>query len=50
MMCEGLTDAQIARALFISPLTVRNHVQAVFRTLGCRSRAAAVAVGYRGGV
>ena len=48
LMCSGQNDSEIAGAMGISTFTVRNHVQAVFRTLGCHSRAQAIAIGYRG--
>ena len=37
----GLTNKEVARALAISPSTVRTHVENVFRKLGCTTRAAA---------
>ncbi len=40
LVCEGLTNKQIARALFISESTVKVHVQHIFDKLGIRSRAA----------
>lgn len=40
---EGLNNQQIAEALNISPLTVKNHVQKILRKLGASNRAQAVA-------
>ena len=38
---QGLTDAQIANALFVSRRTVHAHVRAIFRTLDVSRRSAA---------
>jgi len=40
---QGLTNKMMARRLEISPHTVKFHVESVFRKLGARSRADAVA-------
>jgi DNA-binding CsgD family transcriptional regulator len=40
LLCRGLSDAEIAVELFLSPHTVHDHVRAVRRKLGVRSRAA----------
>jgi DNA-binding CsgD family transcriptional regulator len=40
---EGVTNRQIAQALFISPATVRTHLEHVYEKLGVRTRTAAVA-------
>jgi len=43
LVAEGLTDAQIARMLVLSPHTVHRHVANVRTKLGVPSRAAAAA-------
>jgi ATP/maltotriose-dependent transcriptional regulator MalT len=40
LLCEGLSNADIAHRLFISPATVKVHVHHVFDKLGVRSRSA----------
>jgi HD-GYP domain-containing protein (c-di-GMP phosphodiesterase class II) len=37
----GASNKEVARALQMSPSTVRTHVESVFRKLGCSTRAAA---------
>jgi DNA-binding NarL/FixJ family response regulator len=44
---QGLTDADIARQLFISPLTVHTHVKHITEKLNVRNRSEAVALSYR---
>jgi DNA-binding CsgD family transcriptional regulator len=46
---EGLPNAAIGQRLFISPATVRKHMEHIFDTLGVRSRteAAAIALPHR---
>lgn len=48
LVAEGLTDAQIAAALFLSAHTVHRHVANARRKLGVQSRAAAAASVVRG--
>jgi DNA-binding CsgD family transcriptional regulator len=48
LVCEGLSNAQIARQLFISTSTVKVHVHHVFDKLGIRSRTALVLNSARG--
>lgn len=49
LVAVGLTNREIARTLFISPGTVRKHLDNVYAQLGVKSRAAAVAVAVRPG-
>ena len=41
MICQGLSNKRIARALGISPETVKSHVQSIFLKLDIRTRAEA---------
>ncbi len=47
LMADGLTTAAIADELGIRPGTVRAHVEHMRGRLGCRTRAALVAKGFR---
>lgn len=42
-MCRGNTNVDIAAALEISPFTVKNHVQRIFRKIGVSNRTQAAA-------
>lgn len=42
LLCQGLTDAQIVKALKLTRNTVRNHVARIYGKAGVHSRAAAV--------
>jgi transcriptional regulator EpsA len=42
-LCRGRTNLQIAAALQISPFTVKNHVQRIFRKIGVTNRTQAAA-------
>jgi DNA-binding CsgD family transcriptional regulator len=46
LVAEGLTNAQIAARLVISPATVRSHLAHVFEKLGVQTRTAAVAAAF----
>jgi DNA-binding NarL/FixJ family response regulator len=50
LVAEGLTNSEIAGRLVISPLTAKTHVSNVLRKLGCRDRAALVALAYESGL
>lgn len=50
MLARGLDTHAMARALFVSPITVRTHVQNLLRKLGVHTRAEAVAVAARWGL
>lgn len=45
-MRQGLTDAEIARKLFISANTAHNHVKRIMSKLNCRNRAEVVALSF----
>jgi DNA-binding CsgD family transcriptional regulator len=47
LLARGLCTAEIARRLFVSPVTVRNHVQHLTAKLGLHSQLEAVAYAYR---
>jgi DNA-binding CsgD family transcriptional regulator len=47
LVAQGLTNRQISRRLFISPATVRTHLEHIYDKLGVRSRAGAVSAAFR---
>lgn len=47
LVAQGLTNREVARQLFISPATVRKHLENIYEKLGVRSRAGAVAAAFR---
>jgi DNA-binding NarL/FixJ family response regulator len=49
-VAQGLTNAQIAERLFMSPLTVKTHVNRMMAKLGVHDRAQLVVIGYETGL
>ena len=47
LLARGMTAAEIAQELFISPVTVRNHIAALLQKLNVHSKFAAVAFAYQ---
>jgi len=50
LLAHGLTQADIAERLFLSPKTVGTHIQRIMGKLGVKSRTQAVAHALRGGI
>ncbi|MCK6492042.1 MAG: helix-turn-helix transcriptional regulator [Nitrospira sp.] len=46
LMAAGSTTKEIADALFISMVTVRNHIQHIFEKLGAHTRLQALALAF----
>jgi DNA-binding NarL/FixJ family response regulator len=49
-MADGMSNAEIGRELYVSEDTVKTHARRLFRKLGVRDRAHAVAAGFRAGL
>jgi DNA-binding NarL/FixJ family response regulator len=49
-LVRGLTNAEIAAALYLSPLTVKTHVNHAMTKLGVRDRAQLVTIAVRAGI
>lgn len=49
-MADGKSNAEIGRELFVSEDTVKTHARRLFRKLGARDRAHAVAAAFRAGI
>ena len=49
-MAGGLSNAEVAAALFLSEATVRTHVTHIFEKLGVRDRVQAVVLAYESGI
>jgi DNA-binding NarL/FixJ family response regulator len=50
LVARGLTNAEIAGRLLISPLTTKTHVSRILRKLDCRDRAQLVTLAYESGL
>lgn len=50
VVARGLSNAEVAKELFVSPHTVATHVASIFRRLNVRTRTEAVAVAHRDGL
>jgi two-component system response regulator DesR len=49
-IAQGQTNAEIAKALYLSPHTVKEHTSSIYRKLGVRNRAEAVKAAQRLGL
>ena len=49
-MAEGLTDAQVAERLFLSPHTIKAHLRSIYGKLGVASRTAAARFAHEHGL
>ncbi|CAN3983150.1 response regulator [Kitasatospora purpeofusca] len=50
LIAEGLSNTEIARQLYVSPATVKTHINNLFAKTGVRDRAQAVAYAFRHGI
>lgn len=50
LVARGLTNAEIAETLQLSPLTARSHVSRILTKLGARDRVQLVLIAYQAGV
>ncbi|WP_380279647.1 response regulator [Kitasatospora purpeofusca] len=50
LIAQGLSNTEIARRLYVSPATVKTHINNLFAKTGVRDRAQAVAYAFRHGI
>ena len=50
LVAEGLSNAQIAKRLFLSEATIKQHLRAAYKRLGVKNRVQAAALYRRGGI
>ncbi|QIS12672.1 response regulator transcription factor [Nocardia arthritidis] len=50
LVAEGLSNEEIAERMFLSPLTIRTHVQRAMSKLGARHRAQLVVIAFQSGL
>jgi two-component system OmpR family response regulator len=50
LLADGLTPAEVAKDLIISPSTVGTHIEHIYEKLGARTRAHAVGLAFRSGL
>jgi DNA-binding NarL/FixJ family response regulator len=50
LIADGLTNAEIAQALHLSPLTAKTHVSRILMKLGARDRVQLVVIAYQSGI
>jgi DNA-binding NarL/FixJ family response regulator len=50
LVATGLTNAEIAHALHLSPLTAKTHVSRILMKLGARDRVQLVVIAYQSGI
>ena len=50
LVATGLTNAEIAQQLHLSPLTAKTHVSRILMKLGARDRVQLVVIAYRTGI
>jgi DNA-binding NarL/FixJ family response regulator len=50
LIAEGLTNAEIAQMLHLSPLTAKTHVSRILMKLGARDRVQLVVIAYQSGI